>query len=316
MSAVEKVKISVIVPVYNVEEYLPVCLNSILDQTYPVYELILVDDGSEDNSGIICEQYAKKDSRIKVIHKKNGGLSSARNAGIDIADGSYIAFIDSDDVVHPEYLERMLLTAKKENADIVACHFIKGENCQWKPLKTGKEIRVGSQILDKMNVDDVVVTVAWNKLYRRELFINTELRYPEGKIHEDMFLTPQLLYHAKKMVLISEELYFYRQRPDSIMSASFSTKKLQSLEAIEFRILFFQKIGKKNIETREYESYIRKTIQLYSEMSQVSGYDQEKKQIFDKLMTICASNKVFWRLNIKYKLKLLMFCFSVKTGRI
>lgn len=310
-----KIKISVIVPVYNVEEYLVECIDSILGQTFEEFELILVDDGATDGSGTICDMYAAKDQRIKVLHKKNGGLSSARNAGIESALGEYIAFIDSDDVVHPDYLKDMVFIAEKEGADLVACSFIRGEQCVWHDAEKAKDenldIRLGLEILNRMNDNDVVVTVAWNKLYHRKFFKDYALRYPEGKIHEDMFLTPQILYHADKMVITNHKLYFYRQRPNSIMSAAFSLNQLQVLEAIEFRISFFKQIESSLLVIHEYESYVRKLIEMYGKMRMESS-DQfaiYMKELKYKAREIFKSKEVFSKLSVKYKVKLFLFVF-------
>lgn len=310
---VERSKVSVIVPVYNVEEYLPECIDSILGQRFDRFELILVDDGATDGSGAICDSYAAKDSRIRVLHKENGGLSSARNAGIEVASGKYIAFIDSDDVVHKDYLRDMVAIAERENADLVACSFFKGEECVWQHTDEARvealDIRIGREILNKMNENDVVVTVAWNKLYHSKFFKEYALRYPEGKIHEDMFLTPQVLYHADKMIITSRRLYFYRQRPNSIMSAAFSLKQLQVLESIEFRISFFQETGFPELMTREYESYIRKIIQMHEKMhmEHSNQYEIHMKQLKKKAGEILKDKTVFSKLSIKYKIKLLLF---------
>lgn len=305
----KKVMVSVIIPIYNVEDYLRDCLDSILAQTYEDFEAILVDDGSTDSSGNICDAYAEKEPRIKVIHKKNGGLSSARNAGIDIAKGEFIAFVDSDDAVHPDYLNTMVELAEKHSSDLVACGFVTGEACVWEESDDALDIRIGREILNRVNDNDVVVTVAWNKLYSRKFFDEYKLRYPEGKIHEDMFLTPQILYRSNKMVITDQKLYFYRQRPNSIMTAKFSLKQLDILEAIEFRIDFFKANGYKELTYTEYENYIRKLRQLYLKMkkSDAEKYSEELKQIQKKAKSILGNVEVFLHLGWKYKIKLLNF---------
>lgn len=305
----DRIKVSVIVPIYNVEKYLPECLDSILNQTFSNYELILVDDGATDTSGEICERYAAHDNRIKIIHKENGGLSSARNAGINVAVGDYIAFIDSDDAVHPDYLRDMVSIAETQEADLVACHFVKGKDCVWEEADDTLDIRIGREILNRMNDDDVTVTVAWNKLYHRKFFHDYGLRYPEGKIHEDMFLTPQVLYHANKMVITSRKLYFYRQRPDSIMTAAFSLKQLQVLESVEFRIGFFSKIDYPDLVVSEYEGYIRKLIQMYGKMSMENNekYKKQMDEIIEKARSVYNNKAVFRKIHFKHKVKLIKF---------
>lgn len=306
----QEIFVSIIVPVYDIEEYLVECIESILAQTWKHFEIILVDDGSTDSSGKMCDEYAEKYNRIFVIHKKNGGLSSARNAGIDVARGNYLAFIDSDDVVHPDYLRELVNIVEKENADLVACDFCVGTSCQWGETSEIKyDIRRDEDVLERMNDNDVVVTVAWNKLYHAKFFKEYNLRYPEGKIHEDMFLTPQILHCTNKMVITNQKLYFYRQRKNSIMNSSFSIKQLDSLEAIEFRIALFTKWDKKELQIKEYESYIRKAKELYRKMKngEEEEYEQEKKKIKMKMLNILKEKKVVYLLNWKYKIKLITF---------
>ncbi|WP_432629603.1 glycosyltransferase family 2 protein [Brotaphodocola sp.] len=302
--------VSVIVPVYNVEKYLKECVDSILGQSWQNYEMILVDDGSTDSSGKICDDYALKNKKIKVVHKKNGGLSSARNSGIDIAKGNYIAFVDSDDVLHTDYLKVMIELIKKESADLVACDFVKGMNCCWeKNIEQQLDIRCGDDVLDQMNNNDVIVTVAWNKLYDKKFFQDYQLRYPEGKIHEDMFLTPQILHLAKKMVITNQKLYFYRQRENSIMNSKFSKKQLDILEAIEFRITLLNKWNKTELLVREYESYIRKCKELYQKMQKDDSqvYQKACDKIEAKIKEISKNPIIFNELNWKYKIKLILF---------
>lgn len=254
--------ISVIVPVYNVEEYLEECIESLIKQSYEQCEIILVDDGSTDKSGRICDSYANRDARIKVIHKENGGLSSARNAGLDIMQGEYIAFVDSDDFVHVDYLKDMKQLAQKYEADLVCCHFTQGESCVWPEQGVDKEVvRRGKDILNKMNEDDVTITVVWNKLYKAEFFKKYALRFEIGKIHEDMFMTPQVLNLCKVMVISDKQLYYYRIRSNSIMTSAFSVKRLQIFEALEFRIDFLKKNGNSELYHAEIENYIRKLLQ-------------------------------------------------------
>lgn len=242
--------ISIIVPIYNVEKQLSECIESILNQTFMNFELILVDDGSPDKCGEICDEYEKKDKRIKVIHKKNGGLSDARNAGLDIAKGKYIGFVDSDDIIHPEMYERMYNCINKYNADIVQCKF--------KKFKTIEDINKLSNItndniehytskeaiIDMIDNNKINVNI-WNKLYKRELFESE--RFPKGKIHEDEFLTYKLIYKSNKVTYINEELYYYYQNDNGIMNGSNLIKRLDRIEALEERSNFFLKSGDKDL---------------------------------------------------------------------
>ena len=237
-------QISVIVPVYNVEPYLPRCVDSILVQTFTDFELILVDDGSPDNCGAICDEYAAADARVHVIHQPNGGLSAARNAGIDWAfansDSKWLAFVDSDDWVHPQYLE-LLYKAVQENGTLIsACEFQRVENEEPVPVQLNyKTALVDWQTFLLEHYLPAVISC--NKLYARELFIG--LRYPVGKIHEDEFLTYKLLYRAKTIAFFQSALYFYFQNPDSITGKPFSLKRIDAFDAYLERAYFTKKHG-------------------------------------------------------------------------
>lgn len=222
--------ISVIVPVYKVEAYLDKCIASITAQTHKNLEIILVDDGSPDNCPQMCDKWAAKDTRIRVVHKVNGGLSDARNAGIDVAVGDYIAFVDSDDWLEPEMYRIMLAALKTEHADICACNILScfperrvAWGCQ--EYTTGDS----EKILSLLYRDTAYPVSAWNKIYRRELW--NDLRFPKGKICEDAFTTYQLVDKASKIVQIPEALYCYRIREDSIMTSAFSHKRMDEEEA-------------------------------------------------------------------------------------
>lgn len=235
--------ISVIVPIYKVEQYLERCVDSILNQTFTDFELVLVDDGSPDNCGAICDEYAKKDERIVVIHKENGGLSDARNAGIEWAlknsDSEWITFIDSDDWVHIDYLEYLYNSAKKNNTDISVCHFERMSDIDDKintKLPLSANVYTPEDFYVKENVNAVV---AWGKLYKKELW--TDIRYPYGKIHEDEFTTYKLLFKCNMITVLDCELYYYYINPNGIMNSEWSVKRLDVLDALENQIEFLQK---------------------------------------------------------------------------
>ena len=205
--------ISVIVPVYNVEAYLSRCLDSIVSQTYRNLEIILVDDDSPDNCGSICDEYAKRDDRIRVIHKENGGSSSARNAGLDVAHGEYIGFVDSDDMIHPE-MYVLLMNALRGSEKKIAC-------CQsgWRPAETVEMLQIDSRevgIEDTLNgiFTGKVGTAVWCRLYHRVVW--EELRFPVGETNEDYPLLVPTTVAAGGMVYVPAKLYFYRATPNSI----------------------------------------------------------------------------------------------------
>ena len=230
--------ISVIVPVYKVEPYLDQCVRSIVEQTYTDLEIILVDDGSPDDCPAMCDAWAEKDSRIKVIHKQNGGLSDARNAGMDIASGEYIGFVDSDDWLEPDILESALSQIERESADIAAF------GIAWEypdrreiphPLKN-HVYRDRAQILQAYFTECMVRTTVWNKLYRRTVL--DTLRFPKGKLHEDEFFTYRTLARAS-IVTVQEQIgYHYRQREDSIMGTHYHLRHLDVLEAMDEKLIF------------------------------------------------------------------------------
>ncbi|MCL1675698.1 glycosyltransferase family 2 protein [Elizabethkingia meningoseptica] len=238
--------ISIIVPVYKVEQFIHECVDSIIDQTYNHLEIILVNDGSPDRCGEICEEYAKQDHRIVVIHKENGGLSSARNAGLDICKGEYIAFIDSDDVIHPQFVE--LLYANIKEADLAFCEMLgfdshlgitKEEKIEDVLTKRFGNRELLSQILSFKAPNVVVVC---NKLYHRRLW--EIIKFPAGKIHEDEFVIHETLDQCKEIVFIDAKLYYYRKREESIMSSAGNDKGvLDKLEAYTLRRKYFLQKG-------------------------------------------------------------------------
>ena len=217
-------KVSVIVPVYNVEKYLRECVDSILSQTYTCFELILVDDGSTDNSGAICDDYAKENRRIKVIHKENGGLSDARNVGIEAANGSYYTFIDSDDCISDNYLELMMECAIKQGVEVVQGINTSDRKMLCAVKKEGYK-RYGSakEVMRDYLLFRDVVGYACNKLYAKRLF--EKLRYPVGKIQEDAWTTYKALYEAQGVAVIGVYTYYYRINNASIMNGSFRPQR-------------------------------------------------------------------------------------------
>lgn len=238
-------KISVIVPVYKVEQYLERCVKSIMNQSYQNLEIILVDDGSPDACPALCDSYAKQDNRIKVIHQENMGLSAARNAGIDIASGEYIGFVDSDDYIHKNMYEVLMKTCLENTCDIAVCSLkkfekeIEADEVMAEPDLELYEKEKKFQAYFKLH--DTEMIVAWNKLYKKELFHN--VRYPKGKIHEDEFTTYILIGAAEKVAFVNYPLYYYFQRAESIMGQGFSLKSLDRLEAFKLRQQYFKALG-------------------------------------------------------------------------
>lgn len=226
-------KVSIIVPVYNVEKYLTKCIESLLLQSLKDIEIILVDDGATDKSPDICDAYELKDNRIKVIHKTNGGLSDARNVGIEVAQGEYIAFLDSDDWVEPNMYQYLYELIQKNNADIAQCSYIKAyeEEVEIEFAEDIKEsVYTGVEALELLYGQEYIKTVVvWNKLYHKKLF--KHIRYPKGKVHEDEFTTYKVIHKAGKFVNSNIPMVYYRQREDSIMAQGFNEKRIYILEA-------------------------------------------------------------------------------------
>lgn len=239
--------ISIIVPVYKVENYLRKSVESILKQTYSNLEIILVNDGSPDGCPAICNEYKERDSRVKVIHKENGGLSSARNVGIDAASGKYIAFVDSDDSIHADFIRILHELCEKYECDIAQCDFLMTdeESILLNPQRNMKvEVYDTKETMKNFCKDSNITNywVAWNKLYRRELFEG--IRYPLGRIHEDMFTSHRLLWKARKTAVTNLYLYYYLQRNDSLTGGSSKIRnELDKIDALKGLTDFFAEKG-------------------------------------------------------------------------
>lgn len=225
--------ITVIIPVYNVERFLDRCIDSVIGQSYRDLEIILVDDGSTDRSGIMCDKWAKKDKRIKVIHQTNAGLSGARNSGIDIAAGRYISFIDSDDYILPEYFEYLLKLITDYNADMSVCQLVdvdeKDNVIQTHSIEGEYLLEDTEKCMNDFFNAKAIDTTAWRKLYKSELFLETNIRYPIGFYHEDVFTTYKIIDHCNKIIVGNRALYAYRKRSGSIVNSSFSRKHLDGV---------------------------------------------------------------------------------------
>lgn len=249
-------KISVIVPVYNIEGYIERCLKSIQKQTYPRFEVIIIDDGSTDNSLLLCQKFAKKYRNFRVISQKNQGLSAARNTGIKQATGDFLAFVDGDDEILPNFLADLMTAAETTGAEIAICGFfevypkntriVKTKSRQSMTVKTGREA-VKDLLIFQKNIE----IVTWNKLYKKELF--HKVQFPVGKVCEDNLTTYKLLARAKKVVYLDLTLYRYFRRNNSI------TKQTNQLvfcerreEAAEAAVRFFQNSGEAETEAAKY----------------------------------------------------------------
>lgn len=238
--------ISVIVPVYNVEKYLRKCVDSILSQTYQNIEIILVDDGSKDNCSVICDEFAAKDARVRVIHKENGGLSDARNTGIDAAAGEYFGFVDGDDYINPEMYEKLYNAVHSAGADLSICGYdLVDENGDLIRSAGQSDISVVTreeafEILSRRCTVSYITAV--NKLYKSTVL--KSMRFPAGKLHEDEFAIHHVFGMCERVAIIPDRLYDYVQREGSI-TADFNPKRLDSIDAVYDRFLFFNELGYK-----------------------------------------------------------------------
>lgn len=233
-------KLSIVVPIYNMEKYLKKCVDSILAQTYANLEIILVDDGSTDSCGEICDEYAEKDGRIRVIHKENGGLSDARNAGIEAATGEYMGFVDSDDYIVRDMYMALHDALVRNSASIAVCGYEKiYPNKQAKKITVEEEFCAsGKEILNKRLLNEWEFwVIACNKLYKRYLF--DSVRYPKSKRNEDSFVVHELFFKADRIVCIKDICYCYIQTPGSIIRQDYSIKNLDDLEAFILRTEFY-----------------------------------------------------------------------------
>ncbi|MCC4122244.1 glycosyltransferase [Enterococcus faecalis] len=301
-------KISIIVPVYNVEKYLEKCVRSILAQTFTDFELILVDDGSPDSSGAMCDQFAEKDQRVKVIHKENGGLSDARNAGIELATGEYLGFVDSDDYIADDMYELLYTNIVKEDADLSICGIY--------DVYEGKEPIVKSLIQGTFSREEALLLIlqgniisvhAVNKLYKRKLF--ADLRYPKGKYHEDSFIIVDLLSECQKVSIDSTQKYYYYHRMGSINTETFSDKQFEFIEAWEKNELKLKGKGAVIEEAAHQRVCFANFLVLDKILISNASKEKETKQIvryLRKNFIFIMKNKVFTK-SRKLSMILLMF---------
>jgi len=249
--------ISVLTPIYNTEKLLPRCLDSILAQSFSDFELILVNDGSKDNSGNICEEYAARDSRIHVIHQCNSGVSVARNTALDWvmahSDSRWILFVDSDDWVHPRYLETLLNLAVEYNVKVSACGYLETSDGTLSVMPRQLEPEIWDA-KDFYYSQDVLGTVPWGKIYARDCFEN--IRYPAGMYFDDEFVTYRILLAQERIPMVTAPLYGYYINPEGLTKRPWIGRRLDVWKAYEEQILFFEKMGDERLLRRRYREYI------------------------------------------------------------
>ena len=301
-------RISVIVPVYKVEKYLSRCIDSILNQSYKNLEIILVDDGSPDRCGEICEEYAKKDKRIVSIHKENGGLSSARIEGINRATGKLIAFVDSDDYLDKNMYKKLYENMKKAQADISVCNFFyefENENNKRDFVNSDDFVKEYNNIdaIKELLKNKRIFNYAWNKLYKRELFEN--IKYPESKKMEDLGTTYFLFEKANRIIYDSMPLYYYIQRGGSIVS---SADKKFYLDLLELLVERYRYLGKKyeSLKTELDYNFIFNILVISKYLD-----DAEIKEADDIIKTKIDVNKQNeWKKLMTFKEKIKYFLYK------
>ena len=277
--------ISVVVPVYKVEAYLHRCVDSILNQSFRDFELILVDDGSPDNCGVICDTYAEKDSRVHVIHQSNGGLSAARNAGLEWAlshsDSRWITFVDSDDWIHREYLAVLHRAAEDTDSQIAVCGMVK--------LGEYRSDEVQDAAPNTMTPEEAycryygMCMSACARLFRKELF--REIRFPLGKLHEDCYVTHIPTFAAERIAVCDVPMYYYFFNPESITRVIWNPRRLQEIESHELRLSWLKEQGYEMAWLRELEVSV---VTLYEHtevlMEQPDAYPDHFRQLREKLL--------------------------------
>lgn len=300
--------ISIIVPVYNVERFLEQCINSIICQTYPYLEIILVNDGSTDHSEKIIESFRQKDRRIRYFVQSNQGLSSARNFGKSVAKGSYIAFVDADDYIADDYVESLYHLLCRGNADLAVCGYY--ETTEEGEITGGSNVPAHTVLLDeesfwKICHEDkgVYCTVAWNKMYKRSILESIE--YPVGKIHEDEFVLHEIVSAAAVIAAMEERKYYYRRRAGSILEQENMLQRFDLIEAFSIRLEYF-------LERKQYimADFMFEEI-LYYLYDMLGG--QKDRRFYRKLDEVTAKIKgtIFrmWRGRIPFKLRQKLFIF-------
>jgi glycosyltransferase involved in cell wall biosynthesis len=321
-----KPEISIIVPVYNVEQYLEKCLNSILKQTFTNFELILVNDGSRDKSGFICDKYAVKDSRVKVIHKEYGGVSSARNAGIKLASGNYIGFVDSDDYIEKNMYKMLYHACVDSNSDIAIC-------------KLGREINseltnndIGKFYIKELNNHEAMRELftgilyrfsLCNKLFKKTMFNN--IQFPEGRIHEDLSTTYQLFGNSNKSIYINYIGYIYVKQQNSILTSRFSEKRLDAFigwdEIMTYMLKNYPQLANNFVSSFAYgciDNVYFILSQVVQKENKIKYLDQIKKHVRKYYKEIINNNTLSFKSKllitlISFNSSLILFSYKIKN---
>ena len=310
--------VSIIVPVYNVEKYLKKCVQSIINQTYKNLEIILVDDGSSDNSGKICDEFAQKDNRIKVIHKTNGGLSDARNAGLDVMSGEWVSFVDSDDFIDKFHIENLYLQALRNHSDICVCGFkIVNEDYQTiRNIKVKFSDSLSGNLAFKYSLNSKIDPSFCNKIFKSSLFKNT--RFVKGICYEDRELIHRIFYKVDRVSFLDSESYFYLKRVGSTMN-HINKKKIDDRFIVIDYIEKFLK-NKNIFEKYKKEFIICYLLNVYMSVSfQIAKYSKHynndiKYMILNSDTNMLTIKNIFLLLGISVKKMVALYIFKINKN--
>lgn len=275
--------ISIFVPIYNVEPYLERCITSLISQSYHDIEIILVDDGSPDNCPDICDRYAKTDNRIKVIHKENGGLSSARNQGIDVASGNWLMFVDSDDYVEHNFCSSAIEKIQENNCDIVIFGYndIYEDQIVSQPVTKNDYIISSKEALSEL-CSDKILSFAWNKIYKADLFASG-VRYPKNMLYEDIGTTYKLFDKANTICITSSITYNYRKRTNSILGSGITDKGAIDWYRLEKERFRFVTNKYPEITPKILQNYLSTILLCYNTIAGQKGYNEIKKAMEEEI---------------------------------
>lgn len=319
MNSIAVQPISIIIPIYNLEKYIEKCIDSILKQTYTKTEIIIIDDGSTDGSEEICNKYAKTDERVIYIKKENGGPSSARNKGIEEANGEYLFFVDGDDYLAPETIEKMLERILTDHSKLALCGFTRvgRDNTILKTIEATNEVITGFEALKMAYREDngvLFCSTIVNKLYHRSLFHS--IRFPEGKFHEDEATVYKILDQCDKISLLAEPFYYYLDRENSTMNLPYSVKQLDGIEASYQRYFYYKKKGGKyrQLLIPEGNEFAPLYFRSKQNFKPISEKEKERVKEVDKMAReICFDHFLAW--SVPRRIKLLSPELYMKLGR-
>lgn len=320
-----KAEVSIIVPVFNVEKYVSGCIESLVNQTFANTEIILVNDGSKDGSKAICEKFSEKDERVKVIHKENGGLSSARNAGLVVAKGKYVLFVDGDDYLAQNAVEILVNSAEKISADVIQFDYTETHD-EYKPVHilhtpNGTLVSEQKKMFEMLYKIGGAAASACTKMYKRELF--DELKFKEGIIHEDEHFTTYLLQKVKSVLYIEDKLYFYVMRGGSIVKSAFSRKKLDFFYVSEIREKELYKLTYYDLAKKEKARRFTNGIDMWCKAKKAGDFEA-MKIIEEKIKSVLGEKLplkgkftvIFALLKVNFSFINLYYFYRQKRGQI